>query len=148
MLEAEYVAAANEAGWKEFKDQYGARCWRDENDGQTWAGTLQQLCEEFSIEPNDNDRESAEQTIHESVLSVMVRDGWHAPGQLCEDGAEEYEILLTTGGPALRIYGKLDRWYQPESAALEMQDWFLPWERFDCDEETLVAFASKFYFGE
>lgn len=151
MLEAQYIAAANDAGWSEFKDQYGARCWRDSDDGQTWAGSPQELCEEFGLEPTDQQRESAEQTIHESVLSVLVRDGWHEPGQLPDDGAEEYEILLSTGGPALRIYGKLGRYNEPESAELQMQDWFLPWTRYDLDEvgeAKLLQFVQQFYFGE
>ena len=113
-----------------------------------WFASIEEMLEAFNKAENDNDRESAEQTIHESVLSVMVRDGWHTPGQPVEDAAEEYEILLSTGGPALRIYGKLDRWSQPGNAELQMQDWFLPWTRYECDEGKLVEFASKFYFGE
>jgi hypothetical protein len=114
-----------------------------------WFASIEDMLEAFDkAETNNNDREAAERTIHESVLSVMVRDAWHAPGQPVEDAAEEYEILLSTGGPALRIYGKLDRWSQPESAELQMQDWFLPWTRYVCDEAKLVEFASKFYFGE
>jgi hypothetical protein len=36
------------------------------------------------------------QAIEESVLSVLVRDGWHAPGGMGE--AEEFEVLLSTAG--------------------------------------------------
>jgi hypothetical protein len=77
----------------------------------------------------------------------MVRDGWYQPGRPNEYGPEEYEILLSTGGPALRIYGKLGRDDEPETAELQMQDWFLPWQRYPTAEEPLLQFARYFYFG-
>jgi hypothetical protein len=93
--------------------------------------------------------EDAIQTIHESILSVRVRDGWRNLGQP-EDGAEEYEILLSIGGPAARIYGRLDQYRQPETAELQVQDWFKPWTRSKnpITQETLLKFAQCFYFGE
>lgn len=96
---------------------------------------------------DDRKAEEADQYIFESVLSVMVRDGWHQPGQVSENGAEEYEILLSTGGPALRIWGKLSQYDEPETAELQMQDWFLPWTRFPAPEGLLLRFAQRFYFG-
>jgi hypothetical protein len=45
--------------------------------------------------------EEAQEAIRESVLCVLIRDSWREPGKPAEDGAEEYEILLSTGGPAL-----------------------------------------------
>jgi hypothetical protein len=93
------------------------------------------------------DYENAEQAIHESVLSVMVRDGWRQPGAATE-GADEYEILLTTGGPALRIWGELGKHGEPSSAELQMQDWGTLWTRYPAPEATLLDFALRFYFGE
>jgi hypothetical protein len=117
-----------------------------------WASSIEEMLEALeTAEGNDSDREACEQTIHESVLSVMVRDGWREPGQTtAEDGAEEYEILLSTGGPAARIYGRLDQYCQPETAELQVQDWFKPWTRSknDITQETLLKFAQCFYFGE
>jgi hypothetical protein len=46
---------------------------------------------------NDSDYEEVQRAICDSVLFVLIRDGWHEPGKPAEDGAEEYEILLTTG---------------------------------------------------
>src|SRR5690606_3875422 len=41
--------------------------------------------------------------------------------------AGEYEILLSTGGPAVRIVGRLNVWGEPETTAvLQYQDWFAP----------------------
>jgi hypothetical protein len=93
--------------------------------------------------------ERAEQAINDSVLSVMVCNGWRQPGG--DNGeAEEYEILLTTGGPAARIYGSLDANGEPETAELQVQDWFRPWTRSKnpITQDTLLEFARCFYFGE
>jgi hypothetical protein len=96
-----------------------------------------------------------EQRIQEGPLSVLVRDGWRSPGQASDDGAEEYEILLSTGGPALRIYGRLNQFDEPESAALQYQDWGTPWTDWYPEDETTVdetarvlrTYAECFYFG-
>jgi hypothetical protein len=102
---------------------------------------------------NESQREEAMQAIQESVLSVMVRDGWRKPGERNECGAntaDEYEILLSTGGPAARIYGGLNKYGEPETAELQVQDWFKPWTRSknQITQETLLKFAQCFYFGE
>jgi hypothetical protein len=116
-----------------------------------WLQSIEEMLQGLEADTDERDQkyENAMQTIHESVLSVLVRDGWREPGQtFAEDGAEEYEILLSTGGPALRIWGKLGQHGEPESAELQMQDWFLPWTRFPAAEATLLQFARCFYFGE
>lgn len=100
---------------------------------------------------------ATEREIQESILSVQVRSGWCDPGHFNVDRRaseqlaptpEEYEILLSTGGPALRIFGRLNQHCEPESAELQMQDWGIPWERYPAPEATLLAFASHFWFGE
>jgi hypothetical protein len=112
-----------------------------------WLASIEEMLENLqnSGEPT-NRMEDAERTIHESVLSVMVRDEWREPGHPNE-GPDEYEILLTTGGPALRIWGKL-RDGNPHTAELQMQDWGTPWTRYPAPEATLINFASCFYFGD
>ena len=94
-------------------------------------------------------REDAIQTIQEDALSVEVRSGWHPPGDNTNNGAE-YNILLCTGGPAVRIIGDLSAHGEPETARLEHQDWGTPWTeyRMDSDEEKdVLAYAAQFYFG-
>ena len=95
----DWEAAAIEEGWEgPHKDKFGATYFQDINDKQTWAcADWKALCVAFDIDPSPYRAEAAEQTIQEDPLSVMVRDGWHAPGQQSEDGPEEYEILLSTG---------------------------------------------------
>ena len=68
----------------------------------------------------------------------------------CFAGAKPFEfcILLSTGGPASRIRGELDNG-EPCRAWLEVQDWGTPWTQyFDIEQDTLLAYARCFYFGE
>tara|TARA_Y100000114_G_scaffold151009_1_gene167152 strand:- start:29 stop:418 length:390 start_codon:yes stop_codon:yes gene_type:complete len=85
--------------------------------------------------------------ITEMPLSVSVRSGWQRPG-VNDQSPEEYELLMGTGGPAVRIYGRLDEHGRPRSAELQGQNWFTPWERttVDQDEEVLLQFAEYFYY--
>ena len=108
-----------------------------------------------------DDADEVRERIEESVLSVSVRSGWYAPGDQEAAKPVEYEILLTTGGPALRITGELDAYGQPNNARLEYQNWGIPWTRFniyaECDEDIkacsaaesdILTFAQCFYFGD
>ncbi len=104
--------------------------------------------------------EDAEGQIHEDALSVQVRSGWYSPsGEQADKAPAEYEILLCTGGPACRIIGELSEHGEPESARLEVQDWFQPWTEYrplvdpaqggNYDSEPiLLEYARCFYFGE
>ena len=67
----------------------------------------------------------------------------------CTDEApDEYEILLSTGGPAIRIHGGLNQYCEPETAELQAQDWGTQWTRVpDTAEPTLLVYARQFYFG-
>lgn len=95
------------------------------------------------------DREEAETRIHEDALSVEVRGDWHTPGESTERAATEFQILLSTGGPASRIMGELDEHGEPHRAWLEVQDWGTPWTQyFDIEQDTLLTYARCFYFGE
>lgn len=95
-----------------------------------------------------HDEEEARQAINEDPLSVQVRSGWANSPEEME--AEEFEILLCTGGPACRIIGELDHG-EPDNANLEYQDWFTPWQRYCAttteEDEALLTYARQFYFG-
>jgi len=92
-------------------------------------------------------QDDARQHIHEDPLSVQVRSTWTNVGDKME--ASEFEILLCTGGPAVRIIGELDRYNEPARAWIEYQDWGTPWTEFfgDHDRDALLAYARTFYFG-
>lgn len=109
-----------------------------------WMSSIEEMLGKLG---NDEHTEDVQREIQESVLSVSVRDDWHEPGKPAE-GIDEYEILLTTGGPALRIWGRLDDYCQPSSAELQMQDWGTPWTRYPAPESKLLEFAQQFWFGD
>lgn len=125
-----------------------------------WWNTIVEMVAEIdaAIAAEDDDTlDAAQVRVWESVLSVQVRDGWRAPGIAPQgDNAEEYEILLTTGGPALRIYGHLDMHSEPDlDPMLQYQDWGTPWTDWWpvnganlSYKETLRTFACQFYFGQ
>lgn len=111
--------------------------------------SIQEMVLAMSNADSASSEEDARQTIQEDALSVEVRSGWHSPGDKVELG--EFNILLCTGGPAVRIIGGLSEHHEPESARLEYQDWGTPWTDYSLtseEEETLLAYASCFYFGE
>ena len=95
-----------------------------------------------------HNEDEARQSIEKDPLSVQVRSGWANSPEEFE--AEEYEILLCTGGPARRIKGDINRG-QPDNARIEYQDWFTPWKALlplEYEEhEALLTYARQFYFG-
>lgn len=100
-----------------------------------------------------NDADAVRERAEESALDVAVRGGWHTPGT--ESELEGFMILLSTGGPALRITGDLGRYCEPRDAILEHQDWGTPWTEYrpdvaDADDwdDALQWFVGCFYFGE
>lgn len=96
-----------------------------------------------------HDVDAALNAITDDPLSVEVRTDWHTPGE--DAKPTEYRILLTTGGPAVQIIGTLNQWGEPETAKLQFQDWFTPWEDLETtseEEEALITYARQFYFGE
>ena len=100
-------------------------------------------CDDNYLRPSEDD---ARREIAEDPLSVQVRSDWHSPGEESEDS--DFEILLCTGGPAVRIMGELDRWHEPSRAWMEYQDWFTPWVQFHgADQDKLLEYARNFYFG-
>lgn len=103
--------------------------------------------------------EEARQAIEEDALSVQVRSAWYSPGsRRANVSPAEYEILLCTGGPAVRIIGDLNEHGEPENAKLQHQDWGTPWTDWNGRdtipatwpeiEPTLLAYARTFYFAD
>lgn len=118
--------------------------WDEEN-----AEELKELEAASKIDGEEVDEEQARERIEESPLSVEVRGDWHAPGAE-EESPSEFCILLSTGGPALRLLGELDEHCQPTRAWLEHQDWGTPWTHYYIQDgaDTLLKWASVFYFGD
>lgn len=94
------------------------------------------------------DADAIRERLEQAPLAVSVRSGWSTPYDTLQ--ASEYQILLTTGGPALRIIGDLSEHGEAETARLQYQDWGTPWTDYPLQQsETrpLIAFASLFYFA-
>ncbi len=118
----------------EAKDILAYLAWS--NDGST-ADAFQDAVTEYA---------------REIPLSVTVRSDWHFPGEAFT--AAEFEILLSTGGPACRIIGELNRgsvaWQSGCRPVMQHQDWFKPWTEssYDIDTNALLWFCEQFYYGE
>lgn len=126
------------AEYRRCRDELAS--WRDEN--------ADELAELEETADGCESEEDARQRIYEDALSVEVRSDWHTPGD--DSGSKEFQILLCTGGPAVRIRGELDQHCEPCRAWLEYQDWLTPWtERInrEGDQEALLTYARCFYFG-
>lgn len=137
---AEQIAAAHEA--HEF-------CL-EEGEGRHLSREAKACLKEHGYDgTNHNDvAEWIEDAARESALSVETREGWKCPGEGASLEPEEFRILLTWGGPALRIKGELNN-CKPDRCWLEHQDWGTPWTRFfDADREALLWFACLFWYGE
>lgn len=125
-----------------------------EQDCKKCEGTGETKCTEGadSDDPESwHDSEAARRRIEEDALSVEVRSDWHTPGDEDASQPSEYNILITTGGPAARIIGELDGYQQPKTARFEYQDWFTPWTEANTqssDDAVMLKYAQQFYFGE
>jgi hypothetical protein len=91
-----------------------------------------------------HDDDEAREAIYEDPLSVEVRSGWVTPGS--EMTPEYFQILLCTGGPAVRIMGELDQYGEPSRAWIEHQDSGTPWQEYHGDHDTgaLLTYAAMF----
>lgn len=92
------------------------------------------------------DKEDAETKIQEDALSVRVF-GERVWG---EWQADKFELLLATGGPAVRIMGELDDNCEPSRAWLETQDWGTLWTQYYVEgiQDTLLTYSRCHYFGD
>jgi len=82
----------------------------------------------------------------ERPLSVLFRSGWSSGPEWTVDGGE-VEILLGTGGPAVRIMADIDGKKGIVNPRIEAQNWGIPWTECTATGEQAVAlraFASHF----
>ena len=123
-------------------------------------GHIESIVEDFetgsyieSSNPTTQEQEEKLEEIKESILnsalSVEFRSGWSTNFDQLE--IEEFKILLTWGGPALRVIGDLDQYKQAENIKLQFQDWGTYWTDYELtekEEESLNWFCNCFYFGD
>jgi len=118
--------------------------------GAHWAlaypDESEELAELIAAAGECESREEALERIYEDPLSIEVRSAWTSLGEPLS--ADEFCILLTTGGPAVRIVGQLDNG-SPSRPRLEVQDWGTPWTEYRAIEESVLeSYCNCFYFGE
>lgn len=92
--------------------------------------------------------------VQEEPISIELRAPWYSLGDEAP-APDEFAILITTGGPALRIRGELSERMEPRRQWLEVQDWGTPWTQHipamdDRAEwsDALAWYVGCFYFGE
>jgi hypothetical protein len=91
--------------------------------------------------------EQARERIQENALSVEVRSAWASLGSTLE--ADEFKIVLCTGGPHVEIRGEIGTYGEPSRAWIQYQDWGTPMTQFfDIEQSTLIEYCRQFYFGE
>jgi len=112
-----------------------------------YAGDFAEFKELAEAAGECTSHEEAREVIQEGCLSIEVRADWHAVGDTPDVANGQFVLLLSTGGPASRIRGELSNG-EPHRAWLEIQDWGTPWTQYFVEQDTLLAYARCFYFGE
>ena len=111
---------------------------------------LDDLSQPYTLDDRAEDvRETLEEAAREMALSVEVRTGWHTPG--ADADPEEYRVLITWGGPACQITGRLGEHGEPSGAEMQVQDWFSVWEPLGTtatEDDAMLWFAGLFYYGD
>lgn len=97
----------------------------------------EELAELESVAGDCEDAEDAERRIIEDPLSIEYRGTWQ-PGETPEPA--DAILLLTTGGPAVRIIAELGRGGVTR-ARLQVQDWFTAWTDVPDDSATLIRYC-------
>ena len=127
---------------------------RAEQQAQAQVESVTEMIETLqAAEDAEADTDEAHERIQEDPLSVQVRSGWYIPGSsLADREPENFEILLCTGGPAVRIVGDLDQNLEPCDPVVEYQDWFTPWIEYggltNEQREALQRYCECFYYGD
>jgi hypothetical protein len=121
-----------------------ARAWHAEI--AAWCAAAGKIGVESGSDFGEYDSD-AHEDAKPAPLAAQVRSAWADPGATLSAREGEYCLLLTTGGPALRVIGELNGYYEPDSARLEWQDWGSLWTNVPCDRTPLLTYAQSFYFG-
>lgn len=111
--------------------------------GESLDAMREELAELEAQAGDCEDEDDARQRIQEDALSVEVRSGWGAPGD--EMTAEEFRIVLCTGGPHVEIIGDLNQYGEPASVRILYRDWSESGELFNFDHDAVQRYASEFF---
>jgi hypothetical protein len=135
---SESIAAAHEA-WQ---------FCTEEGEGKYLSAEAKACLKEHGYDGTNHDvvAEWIEDAMREAALSVDVRcSDWQSPSDR-DFTPNEFQVLISTGGPALRLIGELING-EPSRCWFEHQDWGTPWSRyFDQYGDARLWFASLFYW--
>ena len=95
------------------------------------------LVEDYKNAETEEAREEALNRIWEDPLSIEVRPEWALIGQPFGE-AEEYRIILCTGGPHVELVGTLEDG-QPDHVEVIYQDWGTPRQEYFIDGDIWQA---------
>ena len=125
-------------------------------------GHIESMVENFeeishlnSLNPTTQEQEERieeiTQEVLNSALSLEFRNGWYSDLYHLKGVTEpiEFKILLSWGGPALRIIGEIEENFAV-NPKLQYQDWGTPWTDLEITENQQKAlnwFCNCFYFG-
>ena len=129
---------------------------------QNAIGHIESMVEDYEIgsyieqcNPTSQDQEEKLEEIRESILdsalSVQFRNGWYSDLYHLKGVTEpiEFKILLSWGGPSLRIIGEIEENFAI-NPKLQYQDWGTSWTDFKItkdQQDALNWFCNCFYFG-
>lgn len=92
-----------------------------------------------------SDRDDVQEAIQQDPLSIEVRSGWGNPGEGLD--AEEFRIVLCTGGPHVEILGELDHHGEPDRVRVLFRDWGTSGELFDFDRDAVLTYCQQFTYA-
>jgi hypothetical protein len=133
-----YEPEADEDGTPLLDENGAALTWYDAN-----PDDAEELAALESAAGDCTSEDDARERIQEDPLSLRIF-GERINGEWEDD---RFELLLTTGGPAVRIMGETDG-NEPTRAWLEVQDWGTPWTDYyePGIGEVLLDYCRVFYF--
>lgn len=148
-LECDYERLQELRDERDGYDEHADECGQSGNWALDNPGDAAELAELESAAGECESQDDARERIEQDPLSLQFRSGWFASREDMEP--EEFELLLTTGGPAVRIIGEINGGGEFTRPQLQVQDWFKPWTDYNGDsddEAALEAYCRCFYFGE
>ena len=117
--------------------------------------SIKELYRNYKQAESDEDytrEDEIREQAQDEALSVEFRSGWTSNPE--EMKPEEFKILLSWGGPACQIIGKIDYGsYEPIDIEIQYQDWGTPWTTLEIsyhhdDYQALEWFCNCLYFWE
>ena len=136
----EMIAAAN-LDWDRLEELKAEELDAEEEGRAMDPDELDELDELRNAAGDYTSQEEAEEAIYNDPLSIQYRSGWASSPEDMQP--EEFEILLCTGGPAVRIVGELGNHGQPSCAWLEYQDWGTPWTMLFDGQSDALEYAQR-----